>query len=317
MKSINLKLAVFLVALLTLPSCGGGGGGSGNNPDPGNGNTGDEIMIQPPPSDNEDNVETGTASETWRGLTMAPENRCSPYDRERDYPYSPSVEEEIVHRLGRIYGPYTGTCFSSTDETEIEHIVATSEAHDSGRCARDRATRASFARDLRNLTLAAPRLNRQRAVGMQRSGFLRATDAGSRVASSKCAEHTGSPSTSARRTHSTGFSPVAALPPWSLSYAIRPRKTETMHSLFSTTMAMDASPAARRTGTALHPCPAAILHTDTCGMVTATGSFANELGYPNTNQSLPPGRKDWWISSAGSSSGWAEKIKIFTQGPNS
>ena len=40
--------------------------------------------------------------------------------------------------------------------------MATREAHDSGLCARDRATRARFATDLRNLTLAAPRLNRQK-----------------------------------------------------------------------------------------------------------------------------------------------------------
>ena len=45
----------------------------------------------------------------------------------RDYRYSQSVEQEIVRRLGAVYGPYTGTC---------------------------------FAKDLRNLTLASPRLNR-------------------------------------------------------------------------------------------------------------------------------------------------------------
>ena len=75
----------------------------------------------------------GSASaETWRGLTVTPEHRCSPYERKRDYPYSQSVEQDIVRQLGAIYGPYTGTCFSSTTETDIEHIVATSEAHDSG-----------------------------------------------------------------------------------------------------------------------------------------------------------------------------------------
>lgn len=26
------------------------------------------------------------AAETWRGLTVAPENRCSAYDEKRDYP---------------------------------------------------------------------------------------------------------------------------------------------------------------------------------------------------------------------------------------
>ena len=43
----------------------------------------------------------GTASaETWRGLTVAPEHRCSPYDRKRDYPYPQSIEQDIVRELG-------------------------------------------------------------------------------------------------------------------------------------------------------------------------------------------------------------------------
>ena len=99
-------------------------------------------------------------AETWRGLTVAPEHRCSAYDRKRDYPYPQSVEQDIVRGLGAVYGPYTGTCFGSRKETDIEHIVATSEAHDSGLCGADRATRKRFATDLRNLTLASPRVNR-------------------------------------------------------------------------------------------------------------------------------------------------------------
>ena len=35
---------------------------------------------------------------------------------------------------GRIYGPYTGTHFDSRRQTDIEHMVAASEAHDSGLC---------------------------------------------------------------------------------------------------------------------------------------------------------------------------------------
>ena len=100
------------------------------------------------------------AAETWRGLVLAPEQRCSPYNRKRDYQYSQSVEREIVNRLGAVYGPYTGSCFESIYETDIEHIVATSEAHDSGLCAQDRASRKRFAQDLRNLTLASPSVNR-------------------------------------------------------------------------------------------------------------------------------------------------------------
>ena len=108
----------------------------------------------------------GTASaETWRGLTVAPEYRCSAYDKKADYPYPQSVEREIVRELGAVYGPYTGTCFSSTRQTDIEHIVAASEAHDSGLCAADRATRKRFAKDLRNLTLASPQVNRHQKSG--------------------------------------------------------------------------------------------------------------------------------------------------------
>ena len=72
------------------------------------------------------------ASETWRRLTVAPEHRCAPYDKRRDYPYPQSVGRDIVRELGAVYGPYTGRCIASTTETDIEHIVATSEAHDSG-----------------------------------------------------------------------------------------------------------------------------------------------------------------------------------------
>ena len=79
---------------------------------------------------------SGAAAETWRGLEVAPEHRCSPYDKKADYPYPQSVERDIVHELGTVYGPYTGTCFGSTRDTDIEHIVAASEAHDSGLCAR-------------------------------------------------------------------------------------------------------------------------------------------------------------------------------------
>ena len=118
-----------------------------------------------------------TAAETWRGLTIAPEHRCAPYDKARDYPYSQSVEQDIVRELGAVYGPYTGRCFASIRQTDIEHIVAASEAHDSGLCAADPATKARFARDLRNLTLASPQVNRYQKSGKDAAEWVPARNA--------------------------------------------------------------------------------------------------------------------------------------------
>ena len=104
-------------------------------------------------------------AETWNGLTVQPEHRCAPYDRAH-YPYPRSVEGEIVAALGgHVYGPYTGRHFRSMRETDIEHIVAISEAHDSGLCAAGPDTRRRFASDLLNLTLAAPEVNRCGGAG--------------------------------------------------------------------------------------------------------------------------------------------------------
>ena len=108
---------------------------------------------------------TVEAAERWRGLTVAPEHRCAPYDRD-DYPYSQSVETRIIASMsGRVYGPYTGRYFASQRETDIEHMVATSEGHDSGLCAADTGTKRRFASDLLNLTLAAPGVNRHQKSG--------------------------------------------------------------------------------------------------------------------------------------------------------
>ena len=105
-------------------------------------------------------------------VTIEEEDRCSEYDS-NDYRYSPAVEAEIVRRMdGRIYGPYSGTYFDSTKETDIEHIVARSEAHDSGMCSRSIEDRREFAGDLDNLTLAAPRLNRHVKVAKDAAEWL-------------------------------------------------------------------------------------------------------------------------------------------------
>ena len=94
------------------------------------------LTVVPPPS---------PPPGTWRGVVIAEEDRCSEYDSD-DYRHSASVEPQIVAQMGgRICGPYTGTYFASTSETDIEHIVAKSEAHDSGACAWTGEERRSFA----------------------------------------------------------------------------------------------------------------------------------------------------------------------------
>ena len=94
------------------------------------------------------------------GLTIAPEDRCSRYNSD-DYRHLQSVEDEIIRRMGgHIFGPYEARFFKHKGQTDIEHIVAKSEAHDSGLCRVSRADRERFARDPDNLTLASPRVNR-------------------------------------------------------------------------------------------------------------------------------------------------------------
>ena len=123
-------------------------------------------------------IATATAAPTpvqsaamWRGITVALEDRCSDYEA-GDYNYSPSVEPRIVDAQGGIYGPYTGTWFDSIRDTDIEHIVARSEAHDSGLCDADPETRDRFASDILNLTLASPSVNRHQKVAKDPSEWL-------------------------------------------------------------------------------------------------------------------------------------------------
>ena len=114
---------------------------------------------------------SGVAEGAWRGLVVAPEHRCSAYDSS-DYRYAQSLEARIVAGLGDIFSPYTGRCFDDARQTDIEHIVARSEAHDSGLCAADVATRRRFAADLANLTLASPEVNRYQKGAKDASAWL-------------------------------------------------------------------------------------------------------------------------------------------------
>ena len=99
------------------------------------------------------------SGEEWRGLVVAPEERCAPYNAD-EYSYPQSVEPQIADRLGGVYSPYTCETFGELTETDIEHIVARSEAHDSGLCSASPERKREFSRDIRNLTLSAPHLNR-------------------------------------------------------------------------------------------------------------------------------------------------------------
>ena len=141
MKTLDAALVLVLCAALPVVACRDGG---------------DPRPIGPTPVD--------PVTTFWRGLVVEAEDRCSPYSAD-DYPYSPGVEQEIVEQLGGVFSPYTCEVFESTAETDIEHIVARSGAHDSGLCATDAATRRRFSEDLLNLTLAAPALNRYAKSG--------------------------------------------------------------------------------------------------------------------------------------------------------
>ena len=111
-------------------------------------------------------------AEGWCGLKVEPEKSCSTYDR-RDYSYPASIERRIAEREGYLVDragkinrpyhlPYTAdvVCEERSAILDIEHRVACREAHDSGLCAATRATRRAFARDLDNLTLSLPSVNR-------------------------------------------------------------------------------------------------------------------------------------------------------------
>ena len=114
------------------------------------------------------------AQARFRGLRVEAERRCSPYDKRADYRHdSRRLEPQIVRRLNdSVYGPYTGRCFDSPKRTDVEHIVATSEAHDSGMCGRSKADRRRFANDLLNLTLAGPDINRLSKKGLDAGQWL-------------------------------------------------------------------------------------------------------------------------------------------------
>ena len=84
-------------------------------------------------------------------MTVAAEHGCAPYHSD-EYAYPQAGEDDSIQRLGGLFSPYTNEVFDSKGDTDIEHVVARSEAHDSGLCRADAATKRTFSRDLLNLT---------------------------------------------------------------------------------------------------------------------------------------------------------------------
>ncbi|MCY3594313.1 MAG: T9SS type A sorting domain-containing protein [Bacteroidota bacterium] len=97
-------------------------------------------------------------------LKVEPENWCTDYDRSEYSSGVRDIEQQIVEKQGGMFSPYDGMCFESLRESDIEHIVAVSEAHSSGMCARSNEEKRSFDADLLNLTLAEPYLNRYQKI---------------------------------------------------------------------------------------------------------------------------------------------------------
>lgn len=124
--------------------------------------------IPTPVEDPVDPPECPATAETWRGLRVCEERARTGYDRDEFGSGYSSLEDEIISALpdtmkagGQVYTPYSCLPFditqAGTAATDIEHIVALAEAHDSG-IADDR--RRDIASDLDNLTIADPTVNR-------------------------------------------------------------------------------------------------------------------------------------------------------------
>ena len=104
----------------------------------------------------------------WRGLQVCEERSRDGYERDAFGTGYRSLEDDIIAALpptmklgGQVFTPYSCLAFDiapdGTAATDIEHIVALAEAHDSG-IADDR--RRDIAADLDNLTIADPTVNR-------------------------------------------------------------------------------------------------------------------------------------------------------------
>jgi hypothetical protein len=116
----------------------------------------------------EESVTVSSRAQVLRSLDslrVAPELQSCTYDRS-DYTYSQSLENGLILRYGGIYDPYELRWYDSKDSVDIEHIVATREAHVSGLCSdsTDGNIREQFANDTLNLVMANSSLNRSKGA---------------------------------------------------------------------------------------------------------------------------------------------------------
>lgn len=97
--------------------------------------------------------------EHWLGMPVRNEHRCTPF-RARDYATRLGIKRSVAARLHGAFSPYTAQAFDHLERADVDHIVALTEAHDSGLCAAPSEVKRRFANDPENLTLADPLTNR-------------------------------------------------------------------------------------------------------------------------------------------------------------
>lgn len=116
------------------------------------------------------NAQCPPNSPTWQGLQVCAERSRDGYFRNEYGRGYRGLEHKIIAALpdtmkadGRVYTPYSCAVYDiepdGTAATDIEHIVALAEAHDS-HIPDDH--RKAIAKDLDNLTIAAPHVNQQK-----------------------------------------------------------------------------------------------------------------------------------------------------------
>ena len=99
------------------------------------------------------------------GCPMAYSPKLYPYDADR-------MEREVARRTTGLFAPYSARVVESLHDTDLEHLVARSEAHASGACFLSPVQKRGFAGDEENAVLAYPRVNRVEKRGKDAGEWL-------------------------------------------------------------------------------------------------------------------------------------------------